>query len=76
MTKYNIDVMLTNDEEVEFTQIEAASEEEAINKVADFKEDFVTFKKDSTFYKINEEQIIGYKVTSDSDDNPVKQTLN
>lgn len=77
MTKYNIDVMLTNGEEVAFTQIGAASEEEAIKEIADFKDDFVTFKKDSTFYKINGEHIIGYKVTSGEDtDEPVKQTIN
>jgi ribosomal protein L5 len=77
MTKYNIDIMLTDGEVVEFTQTEAENEEKAINEVADTKDDFVTFKKDTTFYKINEDQIIGYKVTSASDtDDPVKQTLN
>lgn len=76
MAKYNVEVLLMTDEELEFTQIEAPDEEEAINEVANFEEDFVTFRKNSTYYKINEGKIIGYKVTSSSDEDPVKQTLN
>lgn len=76
MVKYNVEVMITNGEELEFAQIEAASEEEAINEVANFEDDFVIFKKDSTYYKINDEKIVGYKVTSDSEEEPVKRALN
>ncbi len=82
--KYTVDVLLTNEKELTFTDVEAKSEKEAIDQISSFEETFVVFKKDSAYYKINEAHIIGYEVTSSSDagsdseseDEPVKQALN
>ncbi len=77
--KYTIDVLLTNGEALNFKAIEADSEKAAIQQISETKDDFILFKQDGTYYKINEDHLIGYKVTSasDSDDEePVKQVIN